>query len=93
MRLYIDFVNAETGEVLGSINTFLDISHNLDEIKLAKTISTYLVEFLRKAENYNSATMVVCTIDYENGKTMQVTVTSKDLLNEEEEDEEEDDAK
>lgn len=75
MKETTDFVNAETGEVLGSIDTFLDILSDPIQTKLAITIATYLVGYGCAPENYNKPIIVISTRDYENGKTTQVTAT------------------
>ena len=89
-RRITDFVNAETGEVLGSIDTFLDVLHNRDDINLATDIATRLVGYMCAPENYNKPIIVTSTIDYGDGKTMKVTATFEHLLGwtEDEEDEE-----
>lgn len=83
-----NFVNAETGEVLGSIDTFLDVLHNRDDMNLAGDIATRLVKYMCAPENYNKPIIVTSTIDYGDGKTMKVTATFKHLTEEDEKTEE-----
>ena len=104
MKETTNFVNAETGEVLGSINTFLDVLNDPMEYQLARDVATHLVRFGCAPENYDKPIIVMANRDFEDGKTIQVTATFKQLLDytageeeenedeeEEEEEEEEDD--
>lgn len=87
-----NFVNTETGEVLGSINAFLNVLDNPNDYKLAHDIAARLVG-LECTGNYNKPIIVIATRDFKEGKTLQVTATFKQLLgyteDEEEENEEE----
>lgn len=77
-----EFVNAETGEVLGSIDTFLDVfDGNSGEAKLATAIATHLVGYGCAPENCNKPIIVIATLDYGDGKATQVRATFKNLLN------------
>lgn len=101
MKQTTNFVNAETGEVLGSINAFLDVLNDPTDYQLARDMATRLVSFGSALENYNKPIIVIATRDFEDGRTIQVTATFKQLLSykageeiaeeEEEEDKEEDD--
>lgn len=90
MKQTTDFVNAETGEVLGSINAFLDVLINPIDYQLAHDMATHLVSFGCAPENYNKPIIVMATRDFEDGRTIQVTATFKQLLGQDEEEEEED---
>lgn len=87
-----NFVNTETGEVLGSINAFLNVLDNPNDYQLARDMATCLVR-LECTGNYNKPIIVIATRDFEDGRTLQVTATFKQLLgyteDEEEENEEE----
>ena len=89
-----NFVNTETGEVLGSINAFLNVLDNPNDYQLARDMATRLVG-LECTGNYNKPIIVIATREFEDGKTIQVTATFKQLLDytpgeeEEEENEEE----
>lgn len=94
MKETTDFVNAETGEVLGSIDTYLDVLSDPTEINLAIKIAIRLVGFGCAPENYDRPIIVIATRDFEDGDSMQVTAAFEHLLaytEDEDEDKEEDD--
>lgn len=75
MKETTDFINAETGEVLFSIDTFLDTleSHYDREMAvclLDNNINFYEYPFI----------VVVSTRDYESGSTLQIRTTLENLL-------------
>lgn len=80
MKETTDFVNAKTGEILGSIDTFLDVLTDPTETNLAIKIATRLVGFGCAPENYNKPIIVMATRDFEDGKTIRVTATFEQLL-------------
>ena len=89
MKQTTNFVSAETGEVLGSVNAFLDVLNDPTDYQLARDMATRLVGFGSAPENYNKPIIVMATRDFEDGRTIQVTTTFKQLLGQDEEEENE----
>ena len=75
MKETTDFINAETGEVLLSIDTFLDTLESPHDremaVRLGNNANFYKCPFI---------VVVVSTCDYDNGSTLQIRTTLKNLL-------------
>ena len=70
MKETTDFINAETGEVLYTIDKFLDTLICPEDIKQAIAIATGLV----------GSIIVISVYDYEDGTATCITATLKHLL-------------
>ena len=79
MKQTTNFVNAETGEILGFINDFLDVLNDPTDSRLAFDIATRLLSLECAPENYDKL-IVMATCDFEDGEIIQATATFRQLL-------------